>query len=422
MLKLFKRPKLIIVAVLAVALLIISVLGGGLGEALGLGFLANPVPVLSLAAEPVFRIGIGGENEYIVTNSAILFWLTSIILIIVALITSRKIKEVPSGFQNIFEAILDFFGNIADGLGKGARKPMALVFLVFLIILVSNWFGLLPIVGSIGRVESAGHWLEERVETNLATLESSSELEHLSHDSLVILANVQTLRENDSEAFVAFEGDGVAFIPFGRGQQALVPLDKIVHYDLATLDELELSVESGTPLTPELEDAWHEIEKTIHDSVVIGTFTSSNGKEHDYVGVTAGLLVPYLRGPTTDLNTTLAFALVVMIGVQIFGIRALGFRSYGGKFIVLRKGPIWFMVGLLEIISELSRIVSFAFRLFGNIFAGEVLIFAMAFLLPLIGIIPFLGLEIFVGAIQAFIFATLALVFIYIAMQSHDSH
>ena len=77
MLKLFKRPKLIVVAVLAVALLIISVLGGGLGEALGLGFLANPVPVLSLAAEPVFRIG-----SYIVTNSAILFWITSVILII----------------------------------------------------------------------------------------------------------------------------------------------------------------------------------------------------------------------------------------------------------------------------------------------------------------------------------------------------
>ena len=176
------------------------------------------------------------------------------------------------------------------------------------------------------------------------------------------------------------------------------------------------------PLSPELEDAWHEIEETIHDSVVIGTFTSANGKEHDYIGAPAGFLVPYLRGATTDLNTTLAFALVVMIGVQIFGIRAIGFRSYGSKFIALKRGPIWFMVGLLEIVSELSRIVSFAFRLFGNIFAGEVLIFAMAFLLPLIGIIPFLGLEIFVGAIQAFIFATLALVFIYIAMQSHDSH
>ena len=82
-------------------------------------------------------------------------------------------------------------------------------------------------------------------------------------------------------------------------------------------------------------------------------------------------------------------------------------------------GVIDIFVGILEFVSELSRIVSFTFRLFGNIFAGEVLLIAMAFLIPLVGLIPFLGLEVFVGAIQAFIFSMLTLVFATAATSHH---
>ena len=76
-------------------------------------------------------------------------------------------------------------------------------------------------------------------------------------------------------------------------------------------------------------------------------------------------------------------------------------------------------VGVLEMFGELARVVSFTFRLFGNMFAGEVLLIAMGFLLPLIGIIPFLGLELFIGLIQAFIFAMLTLVFGAMAVMPH---
>ena len=108
-----------------------------------------------------------------------------------------------------------------------------------------------------------------------------------------------------------------------------------------------------------------------------------------------------------------------MVMVHFWGFTTLGFLGHAGKYINFKSGPIGFFVGFLELISELARIISFTFRLFGNIFAGEVLLIAMAFLLPVIGLIPFLGLELFVGVIQAFIFAMLTLVFATMATIGH---
>jgi F-type H+-transporting ATPase subunit a len=89
------------------------------------------------------------------------------------------------------------------------------------------------------------------------------------------------------------------------------------------------------------------------------------------------------------------------------------------------KDPIGAFVGFLEFIGEFIKVISFTFRLFGNMFAGEILLIAMGFLLPLIGIIPFLGLELFVGVIQAAIFSVLTLIFGSIAIIAHghgDEH
>ena len=145
--------------------------------------------------------------------------------------------------------------------------------------------------------------------------------------------------------------------------------------------------------------------------------------QEDRDGKTAGILVPYFRGANTDLNMTLGIAIVAMVMVHIWGFSALGF-GHLGKYINFKEGPIGFFVGILEGISEIARLISFTFRLFGNIFAGEVLLAAMIFLIPLIGIIPFLGLELFVGMIQAFIFAMLTLVFATAATTAHggDHH
>ena len=127
-------------------------------------------------------------------------------------------------------------------------------------------------------------------------------------------------------------------------------------------------------------------------------------------GKTAGRLLPLFRGANTDLNTTLAIAIVAMFFVTYWGISELGIKKYGAKFINF-SSPIMLFVGILELIAEFARVVSFTFRLFGNMFAGEVLLIAMMFLLPFIGIVPFMGLELFVGVIQAFIFSMLTLIF-----------
>lgn len=128
--------------------------------------------------------------------------------------------------------------------------------------------------------------------------------------------------------------------------------------------------------------------------------------------------VPLLRANTADLNTTIALALIVMTYIQIVGVRAQGIKGYGAKFINFTS-PIAFFVGILEIVSEFSRILSFSFRLFGNVFAGEVLLAVVAFLIPVAVSFPFLLLETFVGLIQAVVFAMLSAVLLKLAVSKH---
>jgi len=131
------------------------------------------------------------------------------------------------------------------------------------------------------------------------------------------------------------------------------------------------------------------------------------------------VLVPFLRAPASDLNTTLAFAIISVIITNIFGITAIGFFKHFGKFLNF-KSPLGFFVGILETIAEIAKIISFSFRLFGNVFAGEVLLIVIGVLVPYIAPIPFLGLEIFVGFIQALVFSMLTLVFIKVAISESE--
>ena len=146
------------------------------------------------------------------------------------------------------------------------------------------------------------------------------------------------------------------------------------------------------------------------------------------------VLVPFVRALATDLNFTVALALIAVIMVQVAGFRSQGWR-YLTKFFNVKTffskpifGLIDFVVGLLELISEFSKILSFAFRLFGNIFAGSVLLFVIGTLLGSLGYglgafqVGFLMLEFFVGLIQAIVFGMLTMTFMAQATQSHDEH
>jgi F-type H+-transporting ATPase subunit a len=130
-------------------------------------------------------------------------------------------------------------------------------------------------------------------------------------------------------------------------------------------------------------------------------------------------LIPLLRAPAADLNLTLALAIISFLTIEISGIVILGFFKYGSKYVNF-SSPVNFIVGLIELLSNLGRLISFSFRLFGNIFAGEVMIlvagYFVAYLLP----VPLMAFEVFVGFIQAVVFSMLTLFFIKLSiMEPH---
>ena len=147
--------------------------------------------------------------------------------------------------------------------------------------------------------------------------------------------------------------------------------------------------------------------------------------------------IPFLRGGTADINTTIALAIIAVLGANIFGAFSIGIWKTFNKYVnlkvigqigkKLRKdptiiivAPITFFVGLIEIVGEFAKIASLSFRLFGNVFAGEVLLVSMAALVGYVVPIPFIFLEILVGVIQALIFSILLVVYFTIGATDHD--
>ncbi len=157
---------------------------------------------------------------------------------------------------------------------------------------------------------------------------------------------------------------------------------------------------------------FYRSEEVVQQTAPAAATEAEGGGEH---GKT--VFVPLFRAATADLNTTLALAVVSVVAMQYFGFLNLG-RHYLGRFINFRD-PIMFSVGLLELVSDVSKVISFAFRLFGNIFAGEVLLAVIAFLMPFIVPLPFLMMELFVGLIQALVFSMLSTAFFAVAV-SHE--
>jgi F-type H+-transporting ATPase subunit a len=255
----------------------------------------------TLFAEPVFNFG-----QFTVTNSLLNSWLVVLIIVVFSLVLRTKLKKIPQGLQNVFEMIVERALDLADSVTGDRQKTenfFPIVFSLFVFILLNNWLGLLPGIGSIG--------------------------------------------------YYALEEGHKVFVPF-------------------------------------------------------------------------------FRGGTADLNTTLALALFSVIGSNIIGMIMVGAWTYLNKFInikafleipkkiikeptVILVNPIKAFVGLVEIIGEIAKVASLSFRLFGNIFAGEVLLASMAALFAFLVPIPFMFLELIVGIIQALIFAVLTLVYMTIA-------
>jgi len=163
----------------------------------------------------------------------------------------------------------------------------------------------------------------------------------------------------------------------------------------------------------------HKVEEGTHGAVAKGIFLLKGEGEYG--------LVPWVRVASTDLNFTIALALVSVFMTQVIGVRALGL-PYFGKFFNIKAlfttkprwmGVIDFFVSILEAFSEIAKVVSFSFRLFGNIFAGSVMLFVLGYLVPILVQSLVLLLEAFVGIVQALVFGMLTLMFMSLATHSH---
>ena len=260
----------------------------------------------TLFAEPIFHVG-----GFTITNSLMLSWVTVFVLVTFFILLGKKIRKVPRGMQNLFEMILEGaldLGDSVTGSRKKTEKFLPIVLTLFLFILVNNWMGLLPGVGTVGFIESGEH-----------------------------------------------------------------------------------------------------------------------GK----------VFVPLLRGGTADLNTTLALSLFAVVMSHILGVVTIGAWHHLNKFVNLKAfaeipgkikkdativliNPIKAFVGVIEIVGEIAKVASLSFRLFGNIFAGEVLLASMMAIFAYVLPIPFMFLEIIVGIVQALVFSMLTLVFISIATTAEE--
>lgn len=163
-------------------------------------------------------------------------------------------------------------------------------------------------------------------------------------------------------------------------------------------------------VTPQVPETTHAEEAASPESVA-PTHEEEKAATHAEEPKMVSLIYPM----SVDLNVTLALAIIAFVSIEIAGVAYLGFFHYLSKFFNF-KSAIGFAVGIIELISELARLISFSFRLFGNMFAGKTLILVAMFFAPMLVPIPLMFYEVFVGFIQASIFTLLTLFFIKLAV------
>jgi F0F1-type ATP synthase membrane subunit a len=438
------------------------------------------IPVIQLPGEKYpagFDLPLLGLR---ITNSfmgSVVVW---IILVLLAIYVARRrpksgTETPPGGFYNMFEALFEGLMGFVGGIAGGAHFRLIFnVFMtIFLIVLVSNWLELIPTVDSVGIIEPH---VEE--EYNPAT----GEFEYVTGSGYEIYPSIVGYAVNGQCNWVSAADEAAAdqaalasaetAAEVARGELAIedarqqfdaahhaVP-DEFVDENSTAGDAHDGEATGDTVTSDPAQEAYDAVlagrvaEKQARDDR--GCYTdvspvpwasdaggddhadSTGGEEHadeahafeahpapssDAAKSVPWVVLPFIRTPSTDLNMTLSMALVAFVMIQFIGFKALGV-SYLTKFFAvgtLFKSPLGgidLAVGLLELIGDFAKILSFSFRLLGNIFAGSILLFVMSFLLPILPW-PFFILEFFVGIIQALVFALLTAIFMNLATISH---
>jgi F-type H+-transporting ATPase subunit a len=218
----------------------------------------------------------------------------------------------------------------------------------------------------------------------------------------------------------------IAFAYFSTRKMELVPKNKSQHFAELIVESL-YGLVSGVTGDDKQTKRFFPLVATIFLFVLLSNWlgllpgVGSIGLFEEIHGSEEKIFVPLFRAGSADLNFTLGLAIISVLAIQFFGIAALGVFKYGKKFINF-KSPILFVVGILEMVGEVAKVLSFSFRLFGNVFAGEVLLIVITFLVPYVVPLPFYFLEVVVGVIQAFIFSMLTAVFLKMAVTMEEGH
>ena len=389
---------------------------------------AVALPVIMVPGEVLWKdfLGISGLT---ITNTIIGMLVTDVIVVWFALAATRKMKLVPGRLQGLFEVVTDALWSLAkSAAGKNARPIFPLMATIFIFLLIANWIKLVPGAESIGlmhcapegingydrngmllRVDKAMDAGTRATKENYYACHYKDEHADPAHDAALNAALAAAAQELGVESISLRDDVGNARSVAEYVAEQGGDVDAVIAAATRAVEEAppaegEHAAEARTPA--------ERVAEVVREPYY----------RDDLYAVT-----PFVRGATTDLNLTLGLGVLAFVAIQYFGVRAQGMRYFTKFFNTpalenVGKRPMGamdFVVGLLEIISELAKVLSFGFRLFGNLFAGGVLLFVMSFLLAMLVPAAVYGLELFIGLIQAFVFAMLLLVFSAMAMQGH---
>lgn len=414
--------KIIVIAVIALALVLS-----------GFFIAAGPEPHIVIPGEVLWKVGF-----FPITSTLMAAWLAMLVLIVGSYLMTRSMKLIPSGAQNFIESVIDFLYGQVEGIAgeQNARRFFPVVGTFFLFILVGNWVALTPIFKSIGVTKDYGHEIFHEMQVKAEKGKPFDKDKHFLAWQMKDTGGVG-LAQSGAKTFKfeihAGEEPGDALdryiIALAEFYTDFRPQADVAHgtghADPAEVQAAFAALEAD-PKAPKFiaaDDHSHGAGDDSHagvTSVALGTtFTAV-----DFPGDKIALVYPFFRAAFSDLNNTLALAICAFLVIEFWGFQSLGFGYLGKFFVNPLKNPILTFVGLLELLSEFIRIISFAFRLFGNIFAGGVLLLILTFLVPFLAPLGIYGLELFVGLIQAVVFGMLVLVFAVGAVEHHgdDEH
>jgi F0F1-type ATP synthase membrane subunit a len=365
-------------------LFIVGLAGGAIGRGMNLPEISI-LKVPTLEIESFFR----GEEVFLkdgpfpITNTLIASWITIIVATLFAFAATHKMKIIPGRLQGLVEMAMEGLINFIESVAghKNGRKFLPVVATIFIFVMFNAYLALLPVYGP-------GIYVSDTKEA-LAPAAGT-----------VIELTVRAEDGGDEAELKAEEDEIIARIQTADGAVEDVEAPKMgeLEYDVAVGDH----VEADEPMAK---------------------ITTKP---------------PLIRSASTDINMTLAMALIAVLFIELMGLTGRGFKHYISEYINVGElfrglklffkgkvvdglmasvtGVINVIIGGLEFISHMTRMVSFAFRLFGNMTAGEILVLSATFLIPWVMAMPFYGLELLIGFIQALIFGGLTLVFASIAV------